>query len=89
MYDDRYWSKVLCSTIPIPLYDLKVKVMDLEFLCLSFTLKLLEPHYFQTLDIFVYVWYMYEDTDWSNILHCAIPTHTWSQGQGPELEFLC
>ena len=32
-YDDRYWSKILHSTIPITLPDLKVKVMDLEFLC--------------------------------------------------------
>ena len=24
----------------------------------------------------VYVWYMYEDIDWSNILHSTIPTPT-------------
>ena len=29
-YDDRYWSKVLFTTIPIPAHDLKVKVTDLE-----------------------------------------------------------
>ena len=29
-YDDRYWSKILHSTIPIPIHDLKVKVTDLE-----------------------------------------------------------
>ena len=27
-YDDRYWSKILFSTIPIPMHDLKVKVTD-------------------------------------------------------------
>ena len=27
-YDDRYWSKILFSTIPTPMYDLKVKVTD-------------------------------------------------------------
>ena len=32
-YDDRYSSKILHSTIPTPLHDLKVKVTDLEFLC--------------------------------------------------------
>ena len=30
-YDDRTLSKVLCSTIPIPVRDLKIKVTDLEF----------------------------------------------------------
>ena len=29
-YDDRYWSKILHSTIPTPIHDLKVKVTDLE-----------------------------------------------------------
>ena len=28
--DDRYWSKILHSTIPTPVHDLKVKVTDLE-----------------------------------------------------------
>ena len=51
-YDDRYWSKVLCSTIQptlhaLPPCDLKVK--DLEFLCQSFMLKCLELHYFKAL----------------------------------------
>ena len=50
------WILFMCSmmvdigpkfyTVPSP-YDLKVKVTDLEFLCLSFVLKFLEPHYFQ------------------------------------------
>ena len=31
-YDDRDWSKILRSTIPTPVQDLKVKVMALEFL---------------------------------------------------------
>ena len=38
--DDRCWSKILCSTIPNPVHDFKVKVTDLEFLywssCLTF-----------------------------------------------------
>ena len=29
-YGDGYWSKLLHSIIPIPIYDLKVKVTDLE-----------------------------------------------------------
>ena len=32
-YDDRYWSKILFSTIPTSMHDLKVKVTDLVFLC--------------------------------------------------------
>ena len=48
-YDDRYWSKILHSTIPTPINDRKVKVTDLELSCQSFTLKLLGPHCFQTL----------------------------------------
>ena len=32
-YDDRYWSKILLSTTPIPTHDLKAKVTDLELLC--------------------------------------------------------
>ena len=32
-YDDRYWSKILHSTIPTPIHDLKVKVMYLELSC--------------------------------------------------------
>ena len=32
-YDDRYWSKILFSTIPTPIHALKVKVTDLELLC--------------------------------------------------------
>ena len=35
-HDDRCWSKILCSTIPNPVYDLKVKVTDLEFLYCNF-----------------------------------------------------
>ena len=27
-YDDRYLSKILCSTIPTPLHDLEVKVTE-------------------------------------------------------------
>ena len=32
-WDDRYWSEILRSTILTSLYDFKVKVTDLEFLC--------------------------------------------------------
>ena len=32
-YDDRYWSKILFTTIPDLMSDLKVKVTDLELLC--------------------------------------------------------
>ena len=32
-FDDRYWSKILHSTIPTPIHDLKVKVTDLQLSC--------------------------------------------------------
>ena len=37
--DDRALSKILHSTIPIPIHGLKVKVTDFEFLCLIFTVS--------------------------------------------------
>ena len=39
-YDDTYWSKILHSSIPTPLGQVKVKVTDLELL------KVLGSHYF-------------------------------------------
>ena len=33
--DDRALSKILCSTIPIPVHDLKIKLKDLEFFCVK------------------------------------------------------
>ena len=40
--EDRYWSRILGSTIPIPVNYSKVKVTDLEFLCSIFTMSVLE-----------------------------------------------
>ena len=34
-HDDRALSKILCSTIPIPVHDLKIKVTDFEFFVLN------------------------------------------------------
>ena len=31
-FDDKYWSKILLSTFPTPILDLKVKVTVLELL---------------------------------------------------------
>ena len=33
--DDRALSKILCSTIPIPVHDLKIKVTDFEIFCVT------------------------------------------------------
>ena len=33
--DDRALSKILCSTIPISVHDLKIKVTDFEFFCVK------------------------------------------------------
>ena len=35
-HDDRALSKILRSSIPIPVHDLKVKVMDFDFFCVKF-----------------------------------------------------
>ena len=34
-HDYRALSKILCSTIPIPVHDLKIKVTDFEFSCVK------------------------------------------------------
>ena len=34
-HDDRALSKILSSTIPIPVHDLKIKVTDFEFFCVK------------------------------------------------------
>ena len=34
-HDDRALSKNLCSTIPIPVHDLKIKVTDFEYFMLN------------------------------------------------------
>ena len=33
--DKRPLSKILCSTIPIPVHDLKIKVTDFELFCVK------------------------------------------------------
>ena len=38
-HDDRALSKIVCSTIPIPVHGLKVKVTDFDFFVLIFTVS--------------------------------------------------
>ena len=70
-YDDRYWSKILFSTIPTPMHDLKVKVTDLDML--KFNVKVFRTSLFPNplMDL-VYIWY--GDRYWSKILFSTIPT---------------
>ena len=35
-HDDRYWAKILCGTICIPVHDPMVKVTDLYFFYVKF-----------------------------------------------------
>ena len=47
-HDDRYWSKILCSTIPNPIYDYKVTVTEFlycSFLQFQFFLKVFNGFY--------------------------------------------
>ena len=56
-YDDRYLSKILFSTIPTPMHDLKVKVTDLELFMLTFYVKVFRTSSFPNplMDL-VHVW---------------------------------
>ena len=88
-YDNRYWSKILFSTIPTPMHDLTVKVTDLELLCQSFALKFFRTSLFPNpmMDL-VHVWY--DDRYWSKILHSAIPTSIHHcKVMVTDLELLC
>ena len=61
--------QIICSTIPNPIHDFEVKVMDLEFLywslCLSFY------NVWEAFDGFIHVWH--SDRNWSKILFGTIP----------------
>ena len=87
-YDDRYWSKILFSTIPTPIHDLKVKVTDLELSCKSFTLKFLGPHYFQTLRWIWFIFGMMIDTGPKFYSVPSTPMHDLKV-KVTDLELLC
>ena len=71
-YDDRCWSKILCSTIPDPVYDFKVKVTDLEFLYWSLCLSFYNVCFCEAYDGLIHIWH--GDRNWSKILYGTIPT---------------
>ena len=83
LYDDRCWSEILCSTIPHPVYDFKVKVTDLEFLYWNFVFKFLQCLFLCSL----HVWH--GDRNWSKILYDTIlnPVHDFYV-KVKDLEFL-
>ena len=56
--DDRAFPKILCSTIPIPVHDLKIKVTDFEFVCV----KSLQCQLLQSLWLIWMVFGMNEDS---------------------------
>ena len=70
-YDDTYWSKILCSTIPSPVDDFEVKVTDLEFLYWSLCLNFNNVCFFEAFDGLIHVWH--GDRNWSKILYGTIP----------------
>ena len=71
--DDRYWSKILFSTISTPMHDLKVKVTDLELFMLTFYSKVFRISLFPNplMDLF-HVWY--DNRYWFKMLLSTIST---------------
>ena len=71
-YDDRYWSKILLSTIPTPMHGLKVKVTGLDML--TFYAKVFRISLFPNpfMDLF-HIWYDYRY--WFKILISTIFMH--------------
>ena len=78
--DDRDWSKILCSTIPTPVHELKVKVMDLEFLYKSFLLKFLQYMFLCSLWWILFMFGMVIDTGPSASLYMTLRlrSHTYN-----------
>ena len=70
-YDDRCWSKILCSTILNPVHDFKVKVRDLEFLYWICVLSFYNVYFCEVFDGLIHVWH--GDRNWSKILYGTIP----------------
>ena len=60
--DDRALFKILCSTIPILVHDLKIKVTDFEFFCV----KSLQCQLLQSLWL---IWIVF-GMNWYKILKC-------------------
>ena len=58
-YDDRCWSKILCSTILNPVHDFNVKVTDLEFLYWSLCLSFYNICFCEAFDGLIHVWHGY------------------------------
>ena len=91
-YDDRYWSKLLCSTITIPLHSLKVKVTDLDFFMSKFYIKVFRISLFPNLVMdLVHIWY--DDRYWSKLLCSTIPPPlpppNYLKVKVTDLDFLC
>ena len=70
-YDDRCWSRILCSTIPNPIHDFEVKITDLEFLYWSLCLSFYNVCFCEVFDGLIHVWH--GDRNWSKILYGTIP----------------
>ena len=56
-FDDRCWSKILCSMIPNPVHDFKVKVTNLEFLKWSLCLRFYNVCFCEAFDGLIHVWH--------------------------------
>ena len=69
-HGDRYWSKILCGPIPIPLYGPKVKVIYLKFMCKCFVFPM--SVFAKSLMNLIPDWHY--DRNLSKIFHSTIPT---------------
>ena len=87
-YDKRYGSKIVRTTIPTPMHDLKVKVRLRTFM-LKFYVKVFRTSLFLNPVIcLVHIWY--DDRYESKILHSTISDPVSDlQVKVTELELLC
>ena len=97
-YDNRYWSKNFVETFyaipsPLPFLTSRSNPWTFEFSCESFTIKFLEPHYFQALWWILSMFGMIIDIGQKNLSKHFMQYHhhpsSWPQGQIHGLEFSC
>ena len=81
-YDDRYWSKILFSTIPTPMHDLRSQTFMLTFYVKVFKTSLFPNPLIDLVHV------CYDDRYWSKVLLSTILTH-YLKVKVTDLELVC